>query len=79
MVVQPCETKDTLLMDNEKKFNLYGKVLAVGKDVKEIMVGDYIGFAKWGLSHLDINGTRHYFVPEKENIGLVIVPASWII
>lgn len=77
MVVECVEKKEEYVTD-ERKFNLYGKVIAVGKDVEEVKVGDYIGFSQWGLTHLDINGKRYHFVPETKGIGLVGVPASWI-
>lgn len=78
MVVEPIEKNDTLVADGDKKFNLYGKVLAIGPDVKQVQVGDCIGFSLWALTHLEINDNRYYFVPEVDGIGLVGVPKSWI-
>lgn len=77
MVVECVEKKEAYITD-EQKFNLYGKVLAVGPDVQQVKEGDYIGFSQWGLTHLDINGKRHFFVPETKGIGLVGIPAGWI-
>lgn len=78
MVVEPIEKNDVLIRDEERKYNLFGKVLAIGPKVEEVKVGDYIGFSVWGLTHLDINEKRYYFVPETDGIGLVGIPASWI-
>lgn len=77
MVVECVEKREEYVTD-EQKFNLYGLVTSVGKDVQEVKVGDYIGFSQWGLTHLDINGKRHFFVPETKGIGLVGIPEDWI-
>lgn len=42
----------------------YGTVLAIGSDVKEVKVGDKIGFTIWGLNALEVEDRKYYFVPE---------------
>ena len=42
----------------------YGKVLAIGKDVQEIKVGDTIIFTKWGVNEIEINGQKHFVINE---------------
>lgn len=42
----------------------YGEVMAVGDEVKKIVVGDKISFTVWGLNSVDFEGTRYYLVPE---------------
>jgi len=42
----------------------YGKVIAVGKDVKDIKEGDTIGFLIWGVNHLTIDDKKYYFIQE---------------
>ncbi len=43
------QSKDKIIGDTSK-FYLYGKVLAVGDDVKSIKVGDNIEFTQWALN-----------------------------
>lgn len=46
-------------------YYLYGEVLAVGEDVKNIKVGDTIGYTLWGLSEiLEADGTKHFYVKD---------------
>jgi len=42
----------------------YGKVLAIGPDVKEVKVGDTISMVKHGINEVEINGTKYYTVRE---------------
>jgi len=50
---------------DSSKYYLYGDVVDVGSEVKEIEVGDQIGFTLWGLKEiLEENGTKHYFVKD---------------
>lgn len=79
MLVEPVEKKDVLVMDGERKLYTYGKVLAIGPEVKYVQVGDYIGFAVWGLNHNVINEKKYYFVPEIRGIGLHKIDPSLIV
>lgn len=42
----------------------YGDVIAIGKDVKEVQVGDIIIFGEWGVNEIEINGKKEFFVAE---------------
>lgn len=48
----------------------YGKVLAVGEEVKYIKVGDTIGYLTWGLNDITIDDTKYYIVPETDEFIL---------
>lgn len=78
ILIEPVEKKDVLVMDGEQKFFTYGKVIAIGDEVQKIKVGDYIGFAIWGLMHNEIGGKRYYFVPEMKGINLHKIDSSMI-
>lgn len=56
--------KEQILVSDSDPINTYGEVVAVGNEVKEIKVSDVIGFTKWGVRELEIDGTKHFFVPE---------------
>lgn len=75
ILVKPVEQK-TLILSEKKTLCEYGEVLAVGKEVKEIKVGDRIGYVLWGLNFLDIDGVKHYFVREDEDYILGIIDES---
>jgi co-chaperonin GroES (HSP10) len=42
----------------------YGTVVAIGDDVQVIKVGEVVGFIKWGINELDIDGKKYLFVQE---------------
>jgi co-chaperonin GroES (HSP10) len=63
ILVEPTAKKQILVSDR-KSLCEYGKVIAIGKDVKEIKIGDTIGYLVWGISSLEIGNKTHYFVPE---------------
>ena len=59
-----------------KSLNCTAKVLAVGKDVKEVKVGDYIHFEKWDKPEvLKKDGNIAHYI--KESDAIAIVPESW--
>lgn len=60
-----------------KTLNSYAKVLAIGKDVKDTKVGDYVAYEKWDKPEfLDKNEVSHHFLRERE--AICILPVSWI-
>lgn len=66
------KSKEKIIGDTAK-FYLFGKVLAVGDEVKKIKVGDTIGYTLWGLNEiLEADGTKHYFVQENQDFILGI-------
>ena len=69
LLIKPHEKKQILVADKGSLCE-YGEVIAVGDDVTTIKVGDVIGFIVFGLQHLDIDDTRHYFVPENTDFIL---------
>jgi len=69
ILVLPTEVKTVVSVKNTSKCD-YGKVIAIGKDVKEIKVGDVIGFVNHGLLALEVDKTKLYFIPEDSNFIL---------
>jgi len=69
MLIEPVEKRQVLVSDR-KSLCEYGKVVAVGSEVKEIKVGDTVGYLVWGISSLEIDGVTHYFVPESSEFLL---------
>jgi co-chaperonin GroES (HSP10) len=69
ILVLPTEVKTIVSVKNTSKCD-YGKVIAIGKDVKEIKVGDVIGFVNHGLLALEVEKTKLYFVTEDANFIL---------
>lgn len=63
ILVKPVEKKQILVSERQTLCE-YGEVIAVGEEVREIKVGDTIGYTVWGINHLDIENERHYFIPE---------------
>lgn len=63
ILVQPTEIKTIVSVKNTSKCD-YGKVIAIGKDVKEVKVGDIIGFVNHGLLALEVDKTKLFFIPE---------------
>lgn len=70
ILVKPHE-QDTILKA-EGGLCEYGEVVDVGNDVKEIKVGDIIGFTVWGVNRLTIENEKHYFIPEDSRFILGI-------
>ena len=69
ILVKPYE-QDTILKSTEGGLCEYGTVEEVGSGVKEIKVGDIIGFTVWGVNKLNIENEKFYFIPEDERFLL---------
>lgn len=63
ILIKPTEV-NTILKSSEGTLCEYGEVLAIGKDVKEVKVGDVIGFTIWGVKRLEKDGVKYYVIPE---------------
>lgn len=63
ILIKPEDKKKVI--GNTAKYYLYGEVLAVGNEVKDIKVGDRIGYTLWGLKDIEeSDGTKYYFVKD---------------
>ena len=69
ILIKPVEKKQILVAEKNTLCE-YGEVVAIGSDVKNIKVGDVIGFLVWGMQSLDVDDSRHYFVPESDDFIL---------
>lgn len=61
--IQPEVSESVLKLSTPQKKEK-GKVLAVGPDVKEVQVGDYVIFTPWAVDVYEENGEKYYFVSE---------------
>lgn len=61
-----------ILPDSAKEKPSEGKVLAVGKDVKEVKVGDVVLYAKYGPTEVKVDGKEVVLAKEEDILGVVI-------
>lgn len=73
ILVKPREKKQVL---GQKPLCEYGDVLDIGDLVQHIKVGDVIGYTIWGVNSLEINGNKHYFIPEDSRFVLGTIELS---
>ncbi len=67
IVVEPIVKKGFLVSD-QPPLEEMGKVIAVGKSVKFVKVGDTLCFSSWGVNKTpEINGKVYYVVPEQSD------------
>lgn len=69
ILVLPTEVKTVVSVKSTSKCD-YGRVIAIGKDVKEVKVGDVIGFVNHGLLALEVDKTKLFFIPETDDFLL---------
>lgn len=69
ILVLPTEKKTFASVKNTSKCD-YGTVISIGKDVKEIKVGDTVGFVNHGLLALEVDKTKLFFIPETDDFIL---------
>lgn len=72
ILVQPMIRSQVVVEENPSLCE-YGKVEAVGSDVKTIKTGDIIGFTVWGLNKLTVENKDYYIVPEDDNFILAYI------
>lgn len=51
----------------------YAEVVAIGKGVEGVEVGDKVFVKAWGIDIVDHNGKKYYFVNQMSNAILAIV------
>ncbi len=57
--------------DTAKEKPEQGKVVAVGKDVKEVKTGDQVLFAKYGPTEVKVNGKEYLLIKEEEILAVI--------
>ncbi len=67
VLIEPVEVKQVLISDT-KKIETFGKVLSVGKDVRDTKVGDVVAFEMWDVKDCSINEKKLYLVQESRLI-----------
>jgi len=59
------------LPENAKDKTQMAEVVAVGKDVKEVKVGDRIVHSEYGPNHIKVNGEELLLVKEEDVLAVV--------
>ena len=75
ILVKPIIKKQILVSDQPTLCE-YGTVLETGEDVIKIKPGDIIGYTVFGLNSLEINGEKHWFIPETSEFILGTIELS---
>lgn len=70
--IQPEDADSVLKLSNPQKKEK-GTVLAIGKDVDEVKVGDTIIFTPWAVDVYEENGEKYYFVTQDPVVVLAVV------
>lgn len=60
-----------VIPDTAKEKPEQGKVVAVGKDVEEIKVGDVIVFGNFAATEIKVDGKEYLVVREKEVFAVI--------
>lgn len=76
VVAQPVEKEaktasGIYLPDNAKEKPVMAKVLAVGKDVKSVKVGDNILYKEYSTTEVKMDGTDYILVKEEDILATV--------
>ena len=59
------------LPDNAKEKPVTAEVQAVGKDVKDVTVGDKILYKEYSTTEITVNGTEYLIVKEEDILATV--------
>jgi len=73
-VREEAETKTAsglYLPDNAKEKPVLAKIDAIGKDVKNVKVGDRILYKEYSTTEIKIDGTEYLIVKEEDILGTV--------
>jgi chaperonin GroES len=57
--------------DSAKEKPQEGKVVSIGKDVKEIKVGDKVLFDKYSGSKINVGDKEHLIIKEEDILGII--------
>lgn len=76
VLIEPVEKKQILVSDNSK-LETYGKVVAIGKEVTETNIGDYVAFELWDVKDCSVNDKKLYSVQESKLI--LKIPMHWVV
>lgn len=61
------------IIGNTAKYYLYGEVVGVGSEVKDIKVGDMVGYTIFGVEEiLEADGTKTFYLQDNPDFILAI-------
>lgn len=72
ILVKPV-VKAQVLVSDDGTLSEYGEVIAIGKDVKEIKIGEKVGFSVFGVEKLVIEEEKYYFLQESADFLLATI------
>lgn len=68
---QEVSAAGIILPDSAKEKPSEGKVLAVGKDVKEVKVGDLVLYGQYGPTNVKVDGKEVLIAKEEDILAIV--------
>ncbi len=69
ILIKPKD-KEKIIGNTATKY-LYGEVLDIGSDVKNITIGDTIGYTQWGINKIiTADNEEHFFVQDNPDFIL---------
>jgi len=75
MWIKPV-TKKQVLVSDKATHEMYGEVIAIGNDVKEVKVGNIVAFTKFGFDEVQIMGETVFTLREVDTDLLGIVESD---
>jgi len=73
LYIKPCERKQILVSDTGR-LETYGEVLAIGDEVRNTKVGDFVAFELWDKAEFQVGEETYHFVKEKDAICKLDLP-----
>lgn len=71
--IQISPSSKNKIIGDTAKFFLFGEVLAIGSEVKDIKVGDTIGYTQWGINKIEKGGVEHFFIQDNPDFVLAVI------
>ena len=63
--IEPNE-KTSVIVSSQRRLQTFGKVKAIGPEVKYTKVGDTVAFELWDKTEFEENGTTYHLVREND-------------
>ena len=71
--IQVVPVSKEKVIGDTAKFRLYGEVVAVGSEVKDIKVGDTIGYTIFGVEDItEADGTKIFYLQDNPDFILAV-------
>lgn len=67
LCLEPVEKKQILIAETGN-LQTFGKVIAIGNQVVDTKIGEYVAFELWDLKDFTIDDKKYYFVAEDQAV-----------